>query len=288
MTDASGSGAGRRARFPRLLPHLRWDLLVCGTLGHEFVGHDAERLRRDDELVARTIDGVRWHRCLRCDSWLPLDPPVPPGRVHPPDREKIVLPLRGRPLRSKIILRLIAVNRAFHFVVLGGLGVAILLFSADRDELRDRFYRVVADLNGGPVAGGDHGSGGLLDEIDELFTLSSANLHLLAAVFLVYAVVEGVEAVGLWRQRRWAEYLTLVVTASLLPLEVYEIVHRVSPFKVVALVVNVAVVVYLLVAKRLFGVRGGARAEAAEHAADVGWAALERSAPGAGRAAVGR
>ena len=45
------------------------------------------------------------------------------------------------------------------------------------------------------------------------------------------------------------------------------------------LVINVAVVVYLLVAKRLFGVRGGAAADAALRAADVGWAALERTAP---------
>ena len=55
----------------------------------------------------------------------------------------------------------------------------------------------------------------------------------------------------------------MLVTASLLPVEVYELVHRVTPFKVVAFIVNVAVVVYLLYAKRLFGVRGGAAAEEA-------------------------
>jgi uncharacterized membrane protein (DUF2068 family) len=91
--------------------------------------------------------------------------------------------------------------------------------------------------------------------------------------------VEGVEAVGLWYQRRWAEYLTLVVTASLLPLEVYELAHRLSPFKVVAFVINVAVVAYLLYAKRLFGLRGGAAAEERAREADVGWAALERTSP---------
>ena len=65
----------------------------------------------------------------------------------------------------------------------------------------------------------------------------------------------GIEAVGLWYQRRWAEYLTFLVTTSLLPLEIYEIATRTTALKVIAFVINVAVVVYLLFAKRLFGLR---------------------------------
>jgi len=41
----------------------------------------------------------------------------------------------------------------------------------------------------------------------------------------------------------------------------------------------VAVVVYLLLAKRLFGLRGGAAADRAEGKLDQGWEALERTAP---------
>jgi uncharacterized membrane protein (DUF2068 family) len=199
-------------------------------------------------------------------------------REHPPGRDEIELPLRGRPLRDKIVLRLIAIDRAVHFVVLGLLGIAILLFASHRASFRDRFYRVVTDLQGG-VAGSGRVHHGLLGEIDKAFTLQSSRLHLFAAIILVYAAVEGIEAVGLWYQRRWAEYLTFIVTASLLPLEVYEIVTRLSPLKILAFVVNVAVVAYLLYAKRLFGVRGGARADEEIRAADVGWGALERSAP---------
>jgi uncharacterized membrane protein (DUF2068 family) len=264
----------------RFRPRLHWELLRCGLRGHELVGTDAAELRPQDASFARAdAAGTRWYRCLCCDSWLALPAPEHPTRRYPPERREIELPLRGKRLRDKIVLRLIAVNRAFHFVVLGALGALVLLFSADRRTLRDTFYKVVADLQGGVVSGQSHARHGLLHELDNLFTTSSSHLHLLAAALLSYAAVEGVEAVGLWYQRRWAEYLTFLVTASLLPLEIYEIVNRTTPFKVLAFIVNVAVVVYLLLAKRLFGLRGGAAADEAESERDQGWGALERTAP---------
>jgi len=278
VTDHGHDAPGVRAKPARFVPRLHWELLVCGLVGHELIGLDAAHLRDADALFAREMAGVRWHRCLRCDSWLPLPPPPTATREHPPERDEIELPLRGRPLRDKIVLRLIAINRAVHFVVLGLLGLAILIFAAHRESFRDRFYRVIADLQGG-VAGSGHAHHGLLGEIDKAFTLQSSRLHLFAAVVLAYAAVEGIEAGGLWYQRRWAEYLTFLVTASLLPLEVYEIVNRLSPLKIVAFVINVAVVAYLLYAKRLFGLRGGAAADERIRAVDVGWGALERTAP---------
>jgi uncharacterized membrane protein (DUF2068 family) len=261
-------------------PRLHWELVICAVRGHALVGSDAAELRPADALLAREDSaGTRWYRCLRCDSWLALSPPAAPTRAFPLERDEIELPLRGKPLRDKIVLRLIAVDRAFHLVVLGALGVLVLVFAADRGALRDTFYKVVADLQGGVSSGQAHATHGLLHELDDAFTTSSSHLHLLGAVLLVYAAVEGIEAVGLWYQQRWAEYLTFLVTTSLLPVEVYEIVNRASVFKVIALVINVAVVVYLLLAKRLFGLRGGLAAERAEGERDQGWEALERAAP---------
>ena len=135
----------------RFRPKLHWELIVCGVRGHELVGTDAAELRPQDHVLAVDAEGVRWHRCLRCDSWLPLPEPEHPTRETIPARDELALPLRGRPLRDKIVLRAIAIDRGLHFVVLGLLGLAILLFAANRTDLKDTFYRVAADISGGPV-----------------------------------------------------------------------------------------------------------------------------------------
>jgi uncharacterized membrane protein (DUF2068 family) len=282
VTETEHAAPGvRRQRPSRVVPRFHWELLVCGIAGHELVGLDARELRLADRVVAfADAQGKRWHRCLRCDSWLPLDAPLTPAREHPPERDTIELPLRGKALRDKIVLRLIAINRALHFIGLALLGVAILLFSANRADLRDVVLRVVTDLTGESTSG-SASQHGLAHRIDELFTLRTGRLHLFAVIALAYAAIEGIEAVGLWYAKRWAEYLTLIVTASLLPVEVYELAHHVTPFKVGALIVNVAVVAYLLYAKRLFGLRGGAAADEALKERDVGWGALEATAPAA-------
>jgi hypothetical protein len=80
--------------------------------------------------------------------------------------------------------------------------------------------------------------------------------------------------------KRWAEYLTLVSTALFIPFEIYEISAGVSAFKVIILAINVAIVVYLLVAKRLFGIRGGHRVEHERRHRLSGWGALEQATPG--------
>ncbi len=63
---------------------------------------------------------------------------------------------------------------------------------------------------------------------------------------LLYGLLFATEGVGLWRRRVWAEWLTVVATGLLIPLEIYEVLVRVSPLRVLALVINVAVVWYLV------------------------------------------
>ena len=69
---------------------------------------------------------------------------------------------------------------------------------------------------------------------------------------LVYGAVLYVEAWGLHRRRAWAEWLTVILTASLIPLEIYYIATQPSLGKVVALIVNIAVVIYLMRHRWLF------------------------------------
>ena len=279
MTDGETQLIPGVAKPQRYLPRFHWELLVCGLRGHELVGTDAAELRPADALVAREMDGRRWHRCLRCDSWLPFAPPSSPERAHPPDRDQIELPLRGRPLRDKIVLRAIAIDRAFHFFVLTALAIGVFLVAENETDLRDVFYAVLGAIHG-VLGGPTHESdGGFVTEIDDLLSWPKDRLYLIGLALAAYGVLELVEAVGLWLQRRWAEYLTLVATAVFLPIEIYELIKGVTPFKVIALIVNLAVVAYLLFAKRLFGIRGGGAAEEALRARDVGWESLERTAP---------
>ncbi|MDT0447671.1 DUF2127 domain-containing protein [Streptomyces hesseae] len=254
-----------------------YELIDCALHGHHLVGTDAAAVRGADALVVReTDDGTRWHRCLRCDAWLPLPAPARPEREFPPGREEIELPLRGRPLRDRYVLRLIAIDRMVHFVVLAVLAAAVFVFVHERGRLQKPFYRIVDAIQngvGGPSGLSNHG---LLKDLDKAFAAHTSTLWIVGLVLAAYALLEGVEAVGLWYAKRWAEYLTFVATAVLLVPEVYELTGHITVTKILTLVINLAVVFYLLIAKRLFGVRGGGRAEAAERAHDTGWGALER------------
>ena len=69
-------------------------------------------------------------------------------------------------------------------------------------------------------------------------------------------------------------------TAAFLPLEVYELTRTLSPLKLLTLIINLAVVLYLLLAKGLFGIRGGAAADEAAREHDSGWPAIDRATPG--------
>jgi uncharacterized membrane protein (DUF2068 family) len=271
---------------PRRRRQLDWELITCGIHGHAVVGDDAESIGEDPLLAAEDRGDVRWHRCLRCDTWMALPRPAAPARPHPPERSEIEVPLRGKALRDRIVLRLIAVDRVIHFLVLGLLGIGVLAFAAHRRDLHDAFYRVLTALQGG-VAGGPVTTGhvGIVHDLDRLFSLSSGTLREVGVALLAYAALEGVEAVGLWLTKRWAEYLTFVSTTVLLPLEVYEIIDKSTALKVIGFLINLAVVVYLLFRKRLFGLRGGGAADEAERHADMGWDAIERATlatPGVG------
>ena len=76
--------------------------------------------------------------------------------------------------------------------------------------------------------------------------LDDARLWLIALLALAYSAARLVEAYGLWRARRWAEWLAASSGALYVPFELYELWLGVSPIKLGALIANVAVVAYML------------------------------------------
>jgi len=62
----------------------------------------------------------------------------------------------------------------------------------------------------------------------------------------VYAALFLTEGIGLWLMKRWAEYFTTIITASLVPLEIFEIHHHPTIARIVVLLLNIAIVAYLI------------------------------------------
>ncbi len=88
--------------------------------------------------------------------------------------------------------------------------------------------------------------------LDRLGAVRPATAVLLGLGALVYAAIELTEGIGLARRRRWAEYLTALATAFFIPFELFEVLRHLTVLRVGALVLNVAIVVYLTWKKRLF------------------------------------
>jgi uncharacterized membrane protein (DUF2068 family) len=76
--------------------------------------------------------------------------------------------------------------------------------------------------------------------------LSPDKIKELGLVSFIYAMLFLIEGIGLWLGKRWAEWFTVIITGSLIPFEIYELFRHPNVPKVFALLVNVAVVWYLI------------------------------------------
>jgi uncharacterized membrane protein (DUF2068 family) len=94
--------------------------------------------------------------------------------------------------------------------------------------------------------------------LGKVWTMNASDAHRLAVLALIYGAVFVVEGVGLVLERRWAEWLTVFVTGSFIPFEIYELARHPGAGKVITLVLNVAIVAYL-VWRRLAERAGGRR-----------------------------
>ena len=256
---------------------MNWNLFGCARRGHVTYAPDEPALR--DRLMAPAAGGTAW-RCLRCGAFVTGGPHGGgPAAAAPLIR-------RGAELRSELILRVFAVERFLRFLILGGAAYGAWRFTSDRAGIQrayDHALPAIRALYGDLGFNVSHSK--LLGLIHHAFTLSPRWLTLLAAGLAVYALVELAEAAGLWLGQRWGEYLAAAATSIFLPYEVYDLVAgKVTWLRVAALVINLLLVIYLVWAKRLFGVRGGKEAYQArlrsESVIEVEQAALTAASPG--------
>jgi uncharacterized membrane protein (DUF2068 family) len=82
--------------------------------------------------------------------------------------------------------------------------------------------------------------------LDQAALLNDHRLRQISVFLFCYAALGILEGLGLMYEKIWAEYLTSIITASFLPLEIFELMHRVTWIRIGLFVVNLAVLAYLV------------------------------------------
>ncbi|GAA1613191.1 DUF2127 domain-containing protein [Catellatospora bangladeshensis] len=232
-----------------------WNLLACAR-HHLTYAPDEPELH--EHLRVTTVDGPAW-RCLRCGDFVP----GAPRAAGPADEAPV--PLRGQLLRDAVVLRALAVERLLRGLLLLTGAYGLWRLGGALPAVREAFDQDLPLLQ--PLADRMHwnlADSPLVHLVRSALAARPQTLTWIAAALAAYGLLQLAEAAGLWLLRRWGEYLTAVATALFIPLEVYELVERVTWVRIAALLVNIGAVVFIVYRKRLFGLRGGRAAYDAE------------------------
>jgi uncharacterized membrane protein (DUF2068 family) len=234
-----------------------WNLLACA--GHHITYAPTEPELRE-HLHTHTRAGEAW-RCLRCGDFV-VGAPQGSGPA-----EDAPVPLRGQLLRDAVVLRLLAVERAFRGLLVLFAAYGVIKFRSRATAIRDAFNQDLPLIK--PLADKLHWNiedSSLIHTIRTVLETKSGTLAWIGAGLAFYGALQFVEATGLWLLKRWGEYVAAIATALFIPLEIYELTEKITWFRVSALVINIAAVIFIVYRKRLFGARGGKAAlEAEEH-----------------------
>jgi uncharacterized membrane protein (DUF2068 family) len=145
------------------------------------------------------------------------------------------------------LLRVIAVFKFFKAGLLIGLGIG--LFRLLNKDLADVLQHWCEALHLDP------GRHFVMVALEKAGHVSPQQVKKLGLVSFLYAGLFLAEGTGLWLRKRWGEWLTVVITSSLVPVESFEIYRHFSYVKVLVLAVNIAVVMYLIYHMRRAGSR---------------------------------
>jgi uncharacterized membrane protein (DUF2068 family) len=140
--------------------------------------------------------------------------------------------------RKDRLLPWIAAERAFRAVVLTVVGIALV--THPHTDWYSETIHFAEKLGLNP------NSNWIRKIVEKVRHIRSSQYVVFGVAALSYAALEGTEAYGLWRRRRWGEWLTVIATSLLLIPEVWELTKGASLLKVGALIVNLLIVAYLL------------------------------------------
>ncbi|WP_145042962.1 DUF2127 domain-containing protein [Mycobacteroides abscessus] len=196
---------------------INFALRSCGLRGHATFDPDEQPLR--ERLRVSTPVGEAW-RCLRCETFVVGTP-----RYRGPADTAPEVP-RGRLLRDRTLMRVLAVERVVRGLVFVLLAVVVVKVRGSREHLQRVFEQDIPLIR--PLAnqiGWNPDNSKIIHHIGQAFSLSSTTLLWVAVGLAAYASIEFIEAIGLWLMKRWGEYFAVIATSIFLPLEIYELIE---------------------------------------------------------------
>jgi uncharacterized membrane protein (DUF2068 family) len=138
-------------------------------------------------------------------------------------------------------------NRVIRLIALFKLLKAILLIAVGMSALHLIHKDVASELEHWVKMLGLAPGNRYVDKaLQKAGDLTPGKIRSLGAVSFLYAGLFLTEGIGLWLVKRWAEWFSVIITSSLVPVEVYEIYRHPSIIKSLVLIFNVAVVGYLI------------------------------------------
>lgn len=141
--------------------------------------------------------------------------------------------------KSGVVLRWIATFKVIKAALMVLVAISILQVARHDTETALDHYVSMLGLDPGRL---------LVDRaIAKVVSIPPDRLRDIGFGSFVYAAIFLTEGIGLWLKKHWAEWFTVVVTGSLVPFEVYELVRHPTAGKVAALIINIAIVIYLVV-----------------------------------------
>ena len=136
------------------------------------------------------------------------------------------------------LIRLIAFFKLLKAALLIAAGMGALhLLHKDMASVLEHWVRML---------GLDPGNRYVDRVLQKVANLTPNKIKSFGVVSFIYAALFLTEGIGLWLVKRWAEWFSVIITTSLVPLEVYEIYRHLSALKCLVLIFNIAVVGYLL------------------------------------------